>query len=224
MLGTLSLKGLDKWLIFLSVRCRRRPHRGTPKPPPFKKSPKKPSSSSSSRPPSTLDALNDDADTAFDLPTFQDFAGLKGSAFRESIKSLEEMADREPYQPYHEYHESSFELGPSVHPSDTVFANEPRENGRQRSFLRATVRVMQPKTRFKSEDYVLSAAYLDLRGCVNPAPPGCLWLLERVSRNLLDRNLQLAVYIHEIMVAIVPLTSPCTRSTSRKCVLPGSDS
>ena len=105
-----------------SLRCRR-PHRGTPKPP-FKKSPKKPKSS----PPSTLDALNDDADTTFDLPSFQDFAGLKGSAFSESIKSLEEMANREPsFEPYHE---SSF--GPSVHPSDTVFANEPRENGRER--------------------------------------------------------------------------------------------
>ena len=111
----------EKWLHF-SVRCRR-PHRGTPKPPSLKGTLSKPSSS----PPSTLDALNDDADTTFDLPSFQDFAGLKGSAFRESIETLEEMANREPsFEPYHE---SSF--GPSVHPSDTVFASEPRENGKE---------------------------------------------------------------------------------------------
>ena len=106
----------------LSVRCRR-PHRGTPKPPSLKGTLSKPSSS----PPSTLDALNDDADTTFDLPSFQDFAGLKGSAFKESIETLEEMANREPsFEPYHE---SSF--GPSIHPSDTVFASEPRENGKE---------------------------------------------------------------------------------------------
>ena len=99
--------------------CCRRPHRGTPKPP-FK-SPK-PSSS----PPSTLDALKDDADPAFYPPSFEEFAEFKGSAFRESIESLEEMANREPY------HGSSF--GPSVHPSDTVFASEPRQNnGREKT-------------------------------------------------------------------------------------------
>ena len=104
----------------------RRPHRGTPKPPPpsLKETLSRPSSS---KPPSTLDNFSEDADTTFDLPSFQDFAGMKGSAFRESIETLEEMANREPsFEPYHE---TSF--GPSVHPSDTVFNSEPRENGRR---------------------------------------------------------------------------------------------
>ena len=78
--------------------------------------PPKPSSS----PPSTLDALKEDADPNFYPPSFEDFAEFKGSAFRESIESLEEMANREPYR-------GSFG-GPSVHPSDTVFASEPRQN------------------------------------------------------------------------------------------------
>ena len=76
-----------------------------------------------------MDALRDDADTTFDLPSFQDFAGLKGSAFRESIETLEEMANREPdFEPFHD------DIGtyvPSVHPSDTLFGHEPRENGRK---------------------------------------------------------------------------------------------
>ena len=79
-----------------------------------------------------MDALRDDADTTFDLPSFQDFAGLKGSAFRESIETLEEMANREPdFEPFHD------DIGtyvPSVHPSDTLFGSEPRENGRSYSY------------------------------------------------------------------------------------------
>ena len=109
----------------------RRPHRGAPKkPPPSLKDTlsRPPPSSSASKPPSTVDALRDDADTTFDLPSFQDFAGLKGSAFRESIETLEEMANREPdFEPFHD------DIGayvPSVHPSDTLFGSEPRENGR----------------------------------------------------------------------------------------------
>ena len=70
--------------------------------------PPKPSSS----PPSTLDALKEDADPNFYPPSFEDFAEFKGSAFRESIESLEEMANREPYR-------GSFG-GPSVHPTTTT--------------------------------------------------------------------------------------------------------
>ena len=128
---SIELSSLLK-LTCISASCRR-PHRGAPKkPPPSLKetlSRPPPPSSAASKPPSTVDALRDDADTTFDLPSFQDFAGLKGSAFRESIETLEEMANREPdFEPFHD------DIGtyvPSVHPSDTLFGSEPRENGRK---------------------------------------------------------------------------------------------